>query len=108
MNWDDFLAALPLYVAVLAFGGMVHTVWRGTSGRITRRTEDGLNGLLALVCAVGLALYPFWLTWGLAVLMAIIGAVGAHHWLSRTEGPAYIPGTRWLVRLLAKAGFHQK
>lgn len=108
MNWDDFLAALPLYLAVVFFSAMVITVYRGLSGHITRRTEDGLNGFLGLATAVCLALYPSLGTRVLAVAFAIIGAVGAHHWLSRAEGPAYIPGTRWLVRLLARVGIRPK
>jgi hypothetical protein len=103
----DFLAALPLYLAAVTFIGMAVTVYRGLAGQIARRTEDGLNGALGLATAVCLALYPHWLSWSLAVLNAIVGAVGVHHWVTRGEGPAVIPGTRWLVRLLARLGIRQ-
>ena len=108
MTWSAFWEALPLYLALLGFIGMVATLQQGATGKITRRTEDGLNGLFALSTAVFLALYPFWLARAVAVLLAIIGAVGCHHWLTRADGPAVIPGTRWLVRLLAKVGIRQK
>lgn len=108
MTWSAFWEALPLYLAVLGFITMGVTVYRGSTGKLARRTEDGLNGVCALSTAVFLALYPHWLSRVLAVLLAVIGAVGCHHWLTRAEGPATIPGTRWLVRLLAKAGFRQK
>lgn len=108
MSWPAFWQALPLYLALLGFIAMVATLQQGATGKISRRTEDGLNGVNGLATAIFLALYPHWLARAVAVLLAIVGAVGCHHWLTRGEGPAVIPGTRWLVRLLAKAGIHLK